>query len=93
MVYSVAYSPDSRFIATGFEGSFCLWDAESGQLFRSFPAAHDGLVTALAWHPDSSRLASVGHDRLVKLWDAITGRPDQDARRAYRSSSGSGVQR
>src|SRR5437016_3592039 len=35
--------------------------------------SHTDLVLALAWSPDSQRIASAGSDDTVQIWDARTG--------------------
>jgi len=34
---------------------------------------HTSTVTAVAWSPDSTQLASASHDGTVRLWDPATG--------------------
>jgi WD40 repeat protein len=34
---------------------------------------HSGAITALAFSPDGARLITAGADRLVKIWDPISG--------------------
>ena len=38
-------------------------------------AGHEGVIFSVAISPDSSTLASAGHDGTIKLWDLATGRP------------------
>jgi hypothetical protein len=50
-----------------------LWDPAAGRLLRQFPGHLNG-VESLAFSPDSSKLASGGHDARVRLWDVATGK-------------------
>jgi WD40 repeat protein len=80
-VWSVAYSPDGRRLATGSEdGTVRLWDQETGRqvgLLRS-PELH---VHSLAFSPDGSRLAGVSFPHRVDsrpgltVWSVATGKP------------------
>ncbi len=78
--WSVAFSRDSRAVATGSDDSepdptVKLWDPATGRLFRAW-AGGEGTVSSLAFAPDgrflaSGPLASRGN---VRIWDAATGR-------------------
>ncbi len=65
---AVAGSPDGRWVASGnYWGKVRLWDTEQDGDFTEV-AAHSRLVNRLAFSPDSTRLASVGVDQQVRLW-------------------------
>jgi WD40 repeat protein len=73
-IYSAAWSPDGRQIATArFTGGITIWDADDFHELRQLPG-HEALVAALEWSPDGTRLASAGFDTFVKVWDPTSGK-------------------
>jgi WD40 repeat protein len=50
-----------------------LWDLKAGKAGPTLKG-HQGLVSALAFAPDSRTLASAGDDRVVRLWDVGEGK-------------------
>ncbi|MGD9922391.1 MAG: caspase family protein [Pseudorhodoplanes sp.] len=72
---SVAFSPDSRVLATGRrDGKVTLHDVATGKLLSSM-SGHNSEVYALGFSPSGKLLLSGANDNVVKLWDARTGRP------------------
>ena len=73
-IYSVAWSPDGRLIASGsYDKMVKLWDASTGKELRNLQD-HIDAVFAVAFSPDGKRLASASQDRTVKIWDVATGK-------------------
>jgi WD40 repeat protein len=82
-VYSLAYSPSGRVIASGaLERAVYLWDVESENFIRELkdgeyktPLHTQGIdtdfgaVTALAFSPDGSILAAGTNDGIIRLWN------------------------
>ena len=72
-VSSVAYSPNSRLIAAGTaNGKICLWDAHSGQYFKTLIQDNAG-IASVAFSPDGYLLASASNNKNLHLWDIDTG--------------------
>src|SRR5262249_60008865 len=57
--------------AGGGDGRVALWDPVRGQPLGTWPA-HANWITAVAFAPDPSTLATASADNTVKLWDPTT---------------------
>ena len=78
---SVAASRDGRLAAAGgLDGAIHVWDLASGERFDDVDRRPGGAVSALAFSPDASLLASAAGERqAVRLWRLATTPPDGDA--------------
>ncbi len=77
-IWSVAWAPSGRWIASGSYGQVHLWDPSSGAL-RATYHGHTGEVYGLAWSPDGTRIASGGKDRTIQVWDTHDAIPAVNA--------------
>ena len=74
MIFSVAFSPDGRTIASSSaDTSIKLWNLASGALLRTLKSK-SGWVFSLAFSPDGRTIASGDGDNTIKLWDASSGK-------------------
>src|SRR5207245_2223246 len=72
-LYSVAWSPDSKRIASvSHETTVSVWEAADGTHLLAY-RGHTGYVLAVAWSPDGKCIASAGLDKTVQVWDAADG--------------------
>ena len=70
IVGALAFSPDSRLLATGsHDTTIMLWDVESAQPEGGPLMGHQELISALAFSPDGKILASGSWDDTIILWD------------------------
>jgi len=71
-VYSVCFSPDSKYIASGgWDRTIKLWEVSTGKLVRTFEG-HKYAVTSVCFSPDGDYIASGSGDNTIKLWEVST---------------------
>ncbi|KAK8791872.1 hypothetical protein WA158_005249 [Blastocystis sp. Blastoise] len=68
LVNHIAFSPDSRYIASAsFDKKVKIWDAITGKIVSTL-SGHVGAVYQVAWSPDSRYVASASKDSTIKIW-------------------------
>ena len=76
-VSAVSFHPNGRLVANlahrfDLPGVALIWDLDRGAVLHRLKG-HTKPISALAFNPDGSLLATAGHDSLIKLWDTSTG--------------------
>jgi len=73
-VLCVAFRPsDGRLvISASSDGTLRFWDPETGRETRDELKAHDDEIVGMTFSPDGRRLATIGADEIVKVWDLPT---------------------
>ena len=68
-VYSLAFSPDGKILASGCAAAMIhVWDVHTGECKKTL-TGYTSWINSLAFSPDNKILVSGGHDGSVLLWE------------------------
>ena len=70
-ICALAWSPDSKTIASSIDNAVKLYSIETGKLISNLE--HGSKVLTITWSLDEQTLASGSNDSTIKLWDVNTG--------------------
>jgi WD40 repeat protein len=70
-VWEIKFSPDGKLAASAADDAVLLWDPQSDRSLRTLPHA-PGRVR-IAFHPTQPRLATLGGDGWLRIWDIRNG--------------------
>lgn len=72
-IWSVAFSPEGRFLAISANRTVNIWDVQTGECVQTLHGYTDR-VFSVAFSPDGQLLATGSEDHLVRIWHARSGR-------------------
>jgi WD40 repeat protein len=75
-VRQLAFSPDGVLASGGWDHDIQLWVPTTGKE-KVFGEGHASSVEQIGFSPEGDRIATVGFDTAVRVWDARTARPKQ----------------
>lgn len=70
-VFSISFSPDGKYIASGgMDSTINLWEVNGRREIKTFKG-HNGKVYSVSFSPSGKYIVSGGSDNEIKLWDIV----------------------
>ncbi|KDN40401.1 hypothetical protein RSAG8_08164, partial [Rhizoctonia solani AG-8 WAC10335] len=74
-VFSVAFSPDGKSVASGsWDKTIRMWDAHNPSPIGEPLTGHPGSIWSISHSPLGNVIASASEDNIIRLWDVNTSR-------------------
>lgn len=70
-VWSIAFSPEARFVAASIGDEVYVWNRASGEQLQKF--SHGNAAGGIAFSPDGERVAAGGASGRVRVWNLSSG--------------------
>jgi WD40 repeat protein/serine/threonine protein kinase len=68
-IWSLDFHPRGQWLTAGTaSGRLMIWDVPAEAIIQTIPDAHDGIIYAVAFQPQTDYLATAGEDTRVRLW-------------------------
>jgi WD40 repeat protein len=91
-VFSVAYSPDGRFLLSGGRDAHLqVWDAAQAYPLHTSVVAHMYAINHIAYQPEGQYFVTASMDKSIKIWEAATFRLLKVIDRARHAGHGTSV--
>ena len=77
-IRSIAWSRNGRIVISGDQSGVIKYFSPQITFVKAISDAHSGTVWGLSYSPTETKFASVGDDKLVKIWDWERAEPEYE---------------
>lgn len=67
----------STIVSGSYDGEVRIWNLATGKCRRPI-LAHDGIIRGVTYVPNGERLITIGDDKTIKTWNALTASEDEE---------------